>query len=346
MKKETNPALRIAAIVLACAVLALAIYTVTRYLRFRAGQPAEPDPPVSTAEVPAHITAQTRGALEDSGTVVWKGTRYVPRKGIEAYLIMGVDRSEAQIASGVVNGQADVLLLLVLDVPNRSYRILQFNRDTVTQVHILNGDGSISATLFKPICLAHAYGKSPVAGCENTVTSVEFLLGDVPISGYAAVSLESVGTLNDAVGGVTVTIDRDLTGADPAFTEGATVRLNAKTAERFVRARMDVGDDDNLNRMGRQMQYMRAWLETARTKSQEDAQFALRLLQRLEPVMTTDMTEKRLSGLAADAAAYENGGFVTIDGEYRMTDGFNLYYPDGDSLMDTVLALFYEEAQP
>ena len=343
MKRDNHSALRIAVIVLSCAVLALAIYTVSRYLQFRSEAAAVPtDDPTVSAEAPAHITELTRSFLEDGDSIDWNGVRYTPRRGVEAYLIMGVDRSEAQIASGMTNGQAAVLLHLALDVRAQRYQILQLNRDTVSQVHILNQDGSISATLFKPLCLAHAYAKDPVAGCENTVTSVEYLLGDVPISGYAAVSLESIAALNDAVGGVTVTIDRDLTAVNPAFTKGATVTLDTKTAEAYVRARMAVGDENNLNRMARQVNYMRAWLDTAKTKSRQDAQFAMRLLKKLQPIMTTDMTEKRLSVLAGDAATYENGGFLTIDGEYRMVNGYNLYYADSDSLMQAVLELFYE----
>ena len=338
MNKNTKPALRLgvmAVVILAVAVLA--VITVIKLGQFRAASAKGQEGQGNTA-----VTEQTRQALEEGDVLTYKGTRYVRRRGLETCLILGVDRTEAQIASGMTNGQTDVLLLLVMDPRESRYRILQLNRDMVSLVDILSPDGSVSASLYKPLCLAHAYASTPEMGCENTVRSVRYLLQDTPIDGYAAMSLEAIGALCDAVGGVTVTIRSDLTAADPSFKEGATVTLDARTAEKFVRARMEVGESNNANRMERQMQFLRAWLETAKSKSAQDAQFAMGLLRRLEPQLTTNMTEKRLSGLAADAGKYENEGFLTIGGEYRTVDGFQYFYADEESLMDTLLELFYQ----
>jgi hypothetical protein len=68
----------------------------------------------------------------------------------------------------------------------------------------------------------------------------------------------------------------------------------------------------------------------------------MRLLQRLEPLLTTNLTEKRLSSIASDAGKYENGGFLTIDGEYRVVDSFHYCYAYEESLMETVIELFYQ----
>ncbi len=340
MKRDSSLARVAVLAVVILAVVTLAVITISKYSQFRAQAQtgAQSDRPRSAT------TDSTKSALEDTA-IVYKGVRYVPRRGIESYLILGVDRTETQIASGITNGQADVLLLLVLDRLESSYKILQLNRETVSQVNILSPDGAVAATLYKPVCLAHAYASTAEAGCENTVNSVRFLLQDMPIDGYAAMNLETIGVLCDAVGGVTVTIRSDLTAADPSFTEGATVTLDATTAERFVRSRMSLGETNNLNRMERQKQFLFAWLDTAKTKTQQNAKFAMQLLERLEPALTTNMTEKRLSGLASDAGKYENQGFLTIDGEYRTVDGFQYYYADEESLMDTVVELFYQAEQ-
>ena len=342
MKKDTNPALRICAVLAVLVVLALAVYTLSRFLRYRAS--AEPDEPVAAAsEADKQRTDQTRLALESGDSIVGEGKRYVPKKGVESYLIMGMDRTEAQIASGRLSGQADLLLLLVVDVRGHSYQVLQLNRDTVSQINVVSEGGYITGSLFYPICLAHSFAPSNEEGCENTVTSVRYLLDDAPIDGYLAVSLESIGLLNEAVGGVTVTIDKDMTDADPSFTEGASVKLDARTAEAYVRARMNLGEDNNLSRMQRQRQFMLSWLTTAQTKTAQDAQFAIRLLRNLEPVLTTNLTEKRLTGLVSDLAGYENGGFITIDGEYRWVDDYNFFYADKASLREAILTLFYTE---
>lgn len=338
MKKDTHLARIVVLAVAILAVLTLAVITISKYSQFRAQTGAQSDRPRSAT------TDSTKSALEDTA-IVYKGVRYVQRRGIESYLILGVDRTEAQIASGITNGQADVLLLLVLDPYESRYRILQINREAVTQVNILSQDGSVAAMLYKPVCLAHAYAHTPESGCENTVRAVRYLLQDMPIDGYAAMNLEAIGVLCDAVGGVSVKIESDLTAADPSFTEGATVTLTAETAESYVRARKNIGEANNLNRMERQAQFMRVWLNTARAKTQQDTKFAMDLLQRLKPALTTDLTEKRLSGLASDAGKYENQGFLTIDGVYRTVDGFQYYYVDEENLMETIIELFYQAEQ-
>ncbi len=340
MKRESNPALVAVIAVVIVAVLTLVVITVSRLAQFRENAQTP------TAEnTPAPITEQTKLALEEDDVLLWKGVRYVRRKGVESYLILGVDRTEKQIESGVTNGQADVLLLLVLDPRESRYRVLQLNRDMMTLVDVVSPGGSVSSQLFRPLCLAHAYATGSEFGCENTVRSVRWLLQDMPVDGYIGLNLESIGTIADAVGGVTVTIGEDLTAADPAFTKGATVTLDAETAERFVRARMNVGEDNNLNRLDRQKQFMNAWLNTAKGKLRQDPQFAVRFLEALRPTMTTDLTDNRLSTIASDVGKYENGGFLNIDGEYKTESGYHYCYADEESLMETVIELFYQAEQ-
>lgn len=81
------------------------------------------------------------------------------------------------------------------------------------------------------------------------------LLGDVDIDGYAMLNTDSIGVINSAVGGVTVTIPEDMTDVDPAFVSGAVVKLDDEQAEKFARARMKVGDGHNSSRMERQSLY-------------------------------------------------------------------------------------------
>jgi hypothetical protein len=64
-------------------------------------------------------------------------------------------------------GQADLLLLLVLDNANGAFRILPLNRDTMTQVNVLTRWGDhrreIRARLPQP-----PYGTGGLDSCRNT----------------------------------------------------------------------------------------------------------------------------------------------------------------------------------
>ena len=68
--------------------------------------------------------------------------------------------------------------------------------------------------------------------------AVTELLDGLQIDGYMAVSMGALKPLNDAVDGVTVTIDDpELEKRDPAFKPGTSVTLMGDQAEAFLRYR-------------------------------------------------------------------------------------------------------------
>ncbi len=277
----------------------------------------------------------------DSSVMTVDGVDYVKNSRVESFLIIGVDRTDEQIERGTAAGQSDVLLLAVLNSEDDTFSIVDINRDTVTQVIVLNDDGDISGEIFAPICLSHSYGTGGKDSCENVVNSVEYLLTGAQVDGYLALDLSSIAMLNDAVGGVTVTIDKDMTAADPSFVKGATVTLDENTAEAFVRARLNVGEDTNENRQERQMQFMNAWLDKARTLGENDM---LKLLDDMGGLMVTDLSEKRIVSIAEKAQRFENQGIIKPEGEYSETSASTEFHVDPDSISRLVLELFYKEA--
>ena len=48
-------------------------------------------------------------------------------------------------------------------------------------------------------------------GCKNTVKAVKKLLGGMEINGYYELNMSEIPTLNQIVGGVTVTLEEDFT---------------------------------------------------------------------------------------------------------------------------------------
>lgn len=67
---------------------------------------------------------------------------------------------------------ADALMLVVVDKEEKTYGILQLNRDTITEVPMLLQDGSANASAQMQLCTAHWYGKDKAASCGNTVETV------------------------------------------------------------------------------------------------------------------------------------------------------------------------------
>ena len=64
----------------------------------------------------------------------------------------------------------------VFDEENKTYGAIQLNRDTMTEVSLIDKQGEGEATAEIQLCTAHWYGGSRQQNCENTVKDVSKLL--------------------------------------------------------------------------------------------------------------------------------------------------------------------------
>ena len=338
-EKKRTPALALLLIVVAVVLL-----FVGGYLFERSSAAGDP-PPSSEAKTVEEMLAPGNSA--ETAPVYMDGRWYRKKPEVEAYLLMGIDRTgEAEAIDGYIGGgQADLLLLLVVDHQTASYRVLQINRDTMAEVEILGVRGDVVGTEIEQIALAHGYGDGMESSCENTVRAVSRLLYGSEIDGYAALQMDAVPLLNDAIGGVTVTVEDDFSAVDRTLVQGETLRLQGEQALHFVRARHYVDDDSNLSRMRRQRTYLSAFAAQFERALAEESELLLTLYEDVQPYMVTDISGKAMSRLAQRCRGYTNGGILTLEGEARMGEEFIEYLPDEDSLKATVLQLFYTEAE-
>ena len=258
-----------------------------------------------------------------------KGYRY--SQDYETYLFIGTDASgnEVDDREEYRGNMADFLLLAIVNRTDKSYAFLQLNRDTMTEITLLNQDGQGEATADMQLCTAHWYGGTPKESCENTKKAVQKLFGGISVDGYYSLNMEDIATLNHAVGGVTVTIESDFSGVDASMKKGETITLSDEQANTFVRGRTGVDDGENTSRMERQRQYMAAFFEKVRKKAGEDSGFVLSLYETLSENAVTDMSGGLISDLLAAMDGAENGGILTLEGEARL--GAHL----GDGLLHT-----------
>lgn len=84
-----------------------------------------------------------------------------------------------------------------------------------------------------------------MTSCQYMVDAVSNLFYGMPINGYVALNMNAVAMINDAVGGVTVTVPEDMTQVDPSFAEGAAVTLTGDQALKFTRYRDTEKDFSN-----------------------------------------------------------------------------------------------------
>lgn len=282
---------------------------------------------------------------EDSGLdeVYYDGAWYAQKPQLETVLCIGVDKYETDdIDLGRYNTQqCDFLLAVVLDNRNKTYTAIQINRDTIAEIPIISPDGEVTRTETGQIALAHTHGTGGEDSCENTVKAVSNLLTGVKIDHYISVTMDAVPIINDAVGGVTLTVAEDY--PVEGFVKGETVTLMGDRALAYVRGRMTVGDGSNLGRMERQRQYMNELKAAYTEKLASDPSLALNAITSISEYMVSDCSIYDLSDLVNATNEYTFEGFKTLEGEAVQGEKFMEFYADKEALEQLIFQIYYEK---
>lgn len=290
---------------------------------------------------------EQRGVMSDGfgqvPVVEYQGNTYARKLNMTTILLMGVDQSaDAETVGFRQGGQADFLMLLVLDHDAKTVRQLQIDRDTIAQVVTLGVLGNVVGTRDMQICLAHGFGATREENCKYTVQAVENLLEGIDIHLYLALQLDAIDVFNDALGGVTVTLEDDFSAYDPQMTAGTTLTLHGSQAEAFVRSRMEVGDGSNASRMRRQQAYLSAAGDLLREKLAKDPNFIGEVYDQVSGAMTTSMSRGRMINEANRAYQYDILPVETLAGEYKIgEDGFMEFHADEDALLVWTMETFF-----
>ena len=265
---------------------------------------------------------------------------YVTDDDIDAYLIAGTDDMKVDEEKGYSGEMADFLTLLIIDDTTKKYGFYQIDRNSITDVIVLDKDGNEAGTAKEQITIAHWYGTNAEQRNKNTANTVSKFFGDLRVNGYYVMNMADIGTVNNAIGGVQIDFDEDLTEIDPAFTKGASVLLDDKQAEKYVRARQGVGTGSNVERMGRQRHYMEAAYSRVLNQLRENPEYISDLHAQLEGVIDSDLQDKDISTISNRIINYESADIITFDGEKKygetLGDGktYEEFYVDPESMLE------------
>lgn len=289
--------------------------------------------------------------VEDDGEyVIYKGERYRYNENITSILCMGVDNEQAvpeDIEVGT-SGQADMLMLAIMDTESGKVNLWNISRDSMTEVDIYNVEGEYVRTEEMQACLAFAYGDGRDSSCKNTVRAVSRLLYGMPIQSYAVINLDAIRPLNDAVGGVEVTIhEEDILPA--RFKPGTTVLLQGDDVEAYVRSRRterpDEPIDSNNNRMARQRQYMMNFIQKALQMTKQDITTPVKLFRIAlqDDNMVTNLNVSKVTYLTTifSKVNFNENSFQTIPGEVVAGEKYAEYHVDDEALYQMILDTFY-----
>jgi polyisoprenyl-teichoic acid--peptidoglycan teichoic acid transferase len=296
-------------------------------------------------------TVKTSGDLGDRfaevPSVEYNGEFYRPYENITNVLVLGVDRYSDTEDTGISyrnGGQSDFLLLLAINDDTQTVTSIQIDRDTMTKITILGVLGDVTGTRVAQICLSHGFGDGKERSCQLTENAVSGLLGGIDIDFYLAMEMDGIASLNDALGGITVTLEDDFSALDPSMVIGATLTLQGIQAEYYVRGRMYIGVGTNAARMGRQREFMAALSQRFTERLHEDgnADFIGDLLDQLAPYLTTDMSRGRMINMVWNARNYDRPDPLQPQGQYEIgAYGYNEFHVNETSLKDIEMQTFY-----
>ncbi|MFD4790859.1 LCP family protein [Streptomyces sp. NPDC058459] len=215
-------------------------------------------------------------------------------------LVLGSDsRAGANAATGtghVAGARSDTALVIHIPEGRQKAVAVSIPRDTlVTRPECVKGNGpklpSAHRVMFNSVYSA--------AGPACVVKTVEKMSG-VRLDHFVEIDFAGFKGLVDAIGGVPVTVDRDIHDSSSGLDLAAgTHRLNGTQALQFVRTRHGIGDGSDLGRIGMQQKFLMALLaEIKRQDLMGSPTKAYAVADDLTTALTTDSGLASLTRLA------------------------------------------------
>jgi len=274
-------------------------------------------------------------------TIEWKGKRYKYNSDLTNIMFLGIDRSDPITDPDVPGeaGQADCIMILSLDGSTKEGRMLQINRNTMVQLDVYEANGAGSHKQQGQITLQYAYSTGGSSSCWAMKKTLSTFLYGLEIDGYFALNFEGLAEINDAIGGVEVTMKDDYTYIDPDFKEGETVLLLGKKAERFVRYRDTEVFNSVQGRMERQVEYVAAL--TGQMKAKSGSKLYDILSPYLDKDVITDLDAETINALKNYTYLMDEVQY--LPGVMKEGEKYEEFYVDDEALQELIFEMFYVE---
>lgn len=282
------------------------------------------------------------------GTVLYEGREYRYNRNIRTYLMMGIDTDQKVAKAQNYNsgGQSDAMFLLVADSETETLKVISIHRNTMADIELCDEDGNSLGNVTSQICLQHAFGDGKKLSCTRSVDAVAKLFGNIPISGYLAMNMGAIPQMNDAVGGVTLTVLQDLSYADydVSLHKGDEVTLNGQEAYCYLRTR-DLGEYDSAtDRLRRQEQYIVAYFDQLHKAAAGDASRVVDLYHSISDYLVTSVD---FTNLITELMHYEfsQNQMYTVPGETVLGEKYEEYHVDEDAMQKLIIQVFYRPVE-
>lgn len=277
-----------------------------------------------------------------NNVIVFDGNEYEYNYNLTNILFLGIDKEEEVVIndSPGLGGQADCIILLSLNHELKTVELLQINRDTMTDIDLYDANGNYFTSVEAQIATQYAYGNGTDTSCWAIKKTVSELLYELPISGYFSLNIEGISVLNDAVGGVKITVPKDYTHISPDFIKDKEIILDGKLAELYIRYRDTDKAGSNIERMERQRQYMPALLNQIKTFNDDFDELYDILYPKASSYLVTDLNTTQFEQLFEYEWNIDN--VHLLEGESVLGEKHEEFHVNEENLQKKVIEMFYK----
>lgn len=281
---------------------------------------------------------------------------YTLNKNLTTILIMGVDKEDGlRMKRGIsgANGQADMLLLVVIDKETHSIKAIPIRRETMMSVDVYAPDGTYEKSVEEQLCLQYAYGRETGEGSRFMCEHVESLfLGQIPIDYYVTVAISSADEFISIIEPLDVTMSQDYatvlyydTPQLMTYLAGQTYSLSGYEAYCFIRYRDINHLETNPDRIARGKDFIRAYVKKAKEKAASNPLFIAKALRLSFKDFDTNMSLYQMLrvALSLKGADFQSIDFAEINGVETHGAKYDEFYPDQDALQELILETWYTE---
>lgn len=295
-----------------------------------------------------HVTAGNSVDMKGGyRTITWKDKEYQYNSLITTILYAGLDSTAPLKASETYSNKAraDSVSGVILDKKKKKMSILALNRDTMTEIRRYTRTGEDMGTYVSHLGYAYSYGDGGEVSCEDLKEAVEKLLG-ISIDEYAVTNQSSITSINDLVGGVTVTVPNDdLAAMYPELKKGAVVTLDDSNVKDFLQHRDTAADFSNEGRIERQQAYVTAYVDLLKNRLASEPDQLWQEIGQMNDYLQTSITKNKYLSLARllEKVSFTDADYYRPTGKDSAGELHDEFYVDEDALRQLVIDLFYEE---
>ena len=295
-----------------------------------------------------HVTAGNSVDMKGGyRTITWKDKDYQYNSLITTILYAGLDSTDPLKASVTYSNKAraDSVSVVILDKKKKKMSILALNRDTMTEIRRYTRTGEDMGTYVSHLGYAYSYGDGGEVSCEDLKEAVEKLLG-ISIDEYAVTNQSSITSINDLVGGVTVTVPNDdLAAMYPELKKGAVVTLDDSNVKDFLQHRDTAADFSNEGRIERQQAYVTAYVDLLKERLASEPDQLWQEIGQMNDYLQTSITKNKYLSLARllEKVSFTDADYYRPTGKDSAGELHDEFYVDEDALQQLVIDLFYEE---